>query len=112
MLGFFTAIYSGLTFVFACIGVTFVAYKLYQRYFKQGANNAPPNQEFENLRRERLQRKEAVSQHAIQSNLLLHDNASQVVARFKNQQAHLEKSITDFDGFIGGILRFVSQGVK
>jgi len=86
--------------VFACIGAAFVAYKLYQRYFKQGENNAPPNQEFENIRRERLQREEAVSQHAIQSNLLLHDNAHQVVARFKNQQAHLEKSITDFDVII------------
>lgn len=100
MLGFFTAIYSGLTFVFACIGVAFVAYKLYQRYFKRGTNNAPPNQEFENIRRERQQREEAVSEHATQSNLFLHHNAHQVVDRFKAQQAHLEKSITDFDKVI------------
>ena len=100
MLGFFTAIYSGLTLVFACIGVAFVAYKLYQRYFKRGANNAPPNQEFENIRRERQQREEAVSQHVTQSNLFLHHNANQVVDRFKAQQAHLEKYITDFDKVI------------
>lgn len=100
MLGFFTAIYSGVTFAFVCIGVAFVAYKLYQRYFKPGANNTPSNQEFENIRRERLQREEAASQHAIQSNVLLHDNAHQVVARFKDQQAHLEKSITDFDNLL------------
>lgn len=100
MLGFFTAIYSCVTFAFVCIGVAFVAYKLYQRYFKPGANNTPSNQEFENIRRERLQREEAASQHAIQSNVLLHDNAHQVVARFKDQQAHLEKSIEAFDELI------------
>ena len=100
MLGFFTAIYSGLTFVFACIGEAFVAYKLYQRYSKQGANNASPNQEFENIRRERQQREEAVSEHATQSTLFLHHNADQIVARFKDQQAHLETSITDFDVII------------
>lgn len=97
MLGFFAAIYSGITFLFACIGVAFVAYKLYQSYFKRDTNTSQLNQQFENIRRERLQREEAVSQHVIQSNQLLQENAEQVVARFKDQQAHLEKFITDFD---------------
>ena len=97
MLGFFAAIYSGITFLFACIGVAFVAYKLYQSYFKRDTNTSQLNQQFENIRRERLHREEAVSQHVIQSNLLLQENAEQVVARLKDQQAHLEKSITDFD---------------
>lgn len=99
MLGFFTAIYSGLILVFACIGVVFVGYKLYQ-YFKGDAKNTAPNQEFENIRRERLEREDAVSQFVRQSNLHLHHHAHQAVARFKDQQAHLEKSITDFDAFI------------
>ena len=100
MLVFFTAVYSGLTFLFACIGIAFVAYKLYQWYQKRRANNTPPNQDFEDIRRERLQREEAVSQYATESNLHLHHNAHQVVARFKDQQAHLEKSIADFDVII------------
>lgn len=100
MLGFFTAVYSGLTFLFACIGIVFVAYKLYQWYRNRHTNNTPPNQNFEAIRRERLQREEAVSQYATQSNLHLHHNAHQVVALFKEQQAHLEKSITDFDNII------------
>ena len=100
MLGFFTAAYSGLTFLFACIGIVFIAYKLYQWYRNRHTNNTPPNQDFEAIRTERLQREEAVSQYAIQSNLHLHHNAHQVVALFKEQQAHLEKSITDFDNII------------
>ena len=100
MLGFFTAVYSGLTFLFACIGIVFVVYKLYQWYRNRHTNNTPPNQDFEAIRRERLQREEAVSQYATQSNLHLHHNAHQVVALFKEQQAHLEKSITDFDNII------------
>lgn len=100
MLGFFTAVYSGLTFLFACIGIVFVAYKLYQWYRNRHTNNAQPNQGFEAIRTERLQREDAVSQYAIQSNLHLHHNAHQVVALFKEQQAHLEKSITDFDNII------------
>lgn len=100
MLGFFSAVYSGLTFLFACIGIVFVAYKLYQWYRNRHTNNAQPNQDFEAIRTERLQREEAVSQYAIQSNLHLHHNAHQVVALFKEQQAHLEKSITDFDNII------------
>lgn len=99
MLGFFTAIYSGLAFAFACIGVVFVGYKLYQ-YFKGDAKYTAPNQEFENIRRERLEREEVVSQFARQSNLHLHHHAHQTVARFKDQQAHLEKSIADFDEII------------
>ena len=94
MLGFFTAVYSGLTFLFACIGIVFVAYKLYQWYRNRHTNNARPNQDFEAIRTERLQREEVVSQYAIQSNLHLHHNAHQVAALFKEQQAHLEKSIT------------------
>ena len=100
MLGFFTAVYSGLAFLFACIGIVFIAYKLYQWYRNRHTNNTPPNQDFEAIRTERLQREEAVSQYAIQSNLHLHHNAHQVVALFKEQQAHLEKSITDFDNII------------
>ena len=97
MLGFFTAVYSGLAFLFACIGIAFVAYKLYQWHRSRHTNNTPPNQDFEAIRRERLQREEAVSQYATQSNLHLHHNAHQIVARFKDQQAYLEKSIIDFD---------------
>lgn len=100
MLGFFTAVYSGLTFLFACIGIAFVAYKLYQWYQNRRTNNTVPNQGFEDIRRERLQREEAVSQYATQSNLHLHHNAHQIVARFKDQQTHLEKSIADFDKII------------
>ena len=100
MLGLFTAVYSGLTFLFACIGIVFVAYKLYQWYRNRHTNNTSPNQDFEDIRRERLQREEAVSQYATQSNLHLHHNAHQVVARFKDQQTHLEKSIADFDKII------------
>lgn len=97
MLSFFTAVYSGLAFLFACVGVVFVVYKLYPWYRSRHANNTPPNQDFEDIRRERLQREEAVSKYAVQSNLHLHHNAHQIVARFKDQQAHLEKSIADFD---------------
>lgn len=100
MLGFFTAVYSGLTFLFACIGIAFVAYKLYQWYQNRRTNSTAPNQDFEEIRRERLQREEAVSQYATQSNLHLNQNAHQIVARFKDQQTHLEKSIADFDKII------------
>ena len=56
MLGFFTAVYSFFAFIFAFVGIAFVSYQLYQWYLKRRINSAQPNQEFESIRRERLQR--------------------------------------------------------
>ncbi len=97
MLGFFAAIYSGLSFVFACVGVAFVVYKLYQWYRNRNTNSAHLNQDLEGTQSVRLEREDAVSQYAIQSNVHLHENAHQIVNRCKEQQHHLSISIKAFD---------------
>ena len=72
-------------------------YRLYQWYRNRGASNTSNSQEFEETQRARRQREETVSQYATQSNLHLHYNANEIVARFKEQQNHLGISIRAFD---------------
>lgn len=97
MLGFFTAVYSGLAFIFACIGIAVISYQLYQWCLKRRANNVSLNREFEEIRGERLQREGEISIYATDSTLHLQNNTHQVVERFKEQLAHLDVSITAFD---------------
>ena len=102
---FFAVLYSGLIFVFACIGVAYVAFKLYQWYRNRYANNPPLNQNLEGIQREHLEREEEISQSAIQSNIHLHENAQEIFNRFKDQQHHLSISIKAFEQMLEHIIQ-------
>lgn len=103
MLAFFTALYYSFVFIFVCIGVAFVAHKLYQWCFKRKPNNVSTSPEFEDIQRERSQREEELSRYLTDTALDLRHNSHQVISLFKAQQTHLEKSITDFDDVIAHI---------
>ncbi|PJD93824.1 MAG: hypothetical protein CK423_06885 [Legionella sp.] len=89
------SIFSFFTFSFACIGVAFVGYSLYQRYKNRDQSNT--HQDFEANRAARQQREEQISEYATQSTLRLHGEAHQILANYKEQQAHFGSTLEAFD---------------